>query len=243
MGIYDRDYYRESPSRGFFGGFRLWSVNSWIIIINIAVFVINNLLTASSPDPSGYYQIVQHPIYQLGYFSVVKGVFDFQVWRFITFQFLHAGFKHILYNMIALFFFGPLIEGYLGSRRYAVFYLICGIAGPLMYIVMWMAHILITGPAVPMIGASAGIFGVLIAAALVAPDATVLVYFVLPVKLRTVAWVMLGIAAWSVLTNQLNSGGEVAHLGGAAAGWALIKNQQLLNFADFRRGPRMRIRR
>ena len=77
---------------------------------------------------------------------------------FITFQFLHANGEHILFNMIALFFFGPLIESFLGARRYLAFYLICGIAGAVSYLGLWSAHILIGNSYEPLIGASAGIF-------------------------------------------------------------------------------------
>jgi hypothetical protein len=56
------------------------------------------------------------------------------------------------------------------------------------------------------------------------------------------AWALLAIAAYTVLTNGNNAGGEAAHLGGAAAGFLLIKNPQILNFANYRRGPRMRYR-
>jgi membrane associated rhomboid family serine protease len=66
--------------------------------------------------------------------------------------------------------------------------------------------------------------------------------FFIPMKLRTMAWIMLGIAAYTVVTNGGNAGGEAAHLGGAAAGFALIKYPQVLNFVNYRRGPRMRYR-
>jgi membrane associated rhomboid family serine protease len=243
MGIYDRDYVRQPASRNVFTGMRVWSINTWLIAINIAVFILDNLVTSNASD-SDYFRQTIHPIFLFGYFSVAKAVFSLQIWRFVTFQFLHANLQHVGYNMLALFFFGPMVEQYLGSRKYLAYYLLCGIAGPIMYIIMWILHILLYNGAVPLVGASAGIFGVLIFAAQVAPDTTVMFDFFIPIKLRTFVWIMLAIAAYSVLApNQENAGGEAAHLGGAAAGWLLFKNQQLLNFADFRRGPRMRIRR
>jgi membrane associated rhomboid family serine protease len=230
MGIYDRDYYRQPQQSNPFGGMRFWSVNSWLIAINVAVFVLDLILGG--------------PLYELGYFSVNTAIYHLEIWRFITLQFLHDEnhLQHIGYNMLALFFFGPIAEQYLGSRRYLAFYLLCGIASGLSYVLLWATHILISDPNTRLIGASGSIFGVLIAAAFIAPDVRVLVDFFFPVKLRTQAWIMVAIAAFTVIRNGDNAGGEAAHLGGAAAGFLLIKNPQLLNFANLRRGPRMRYR-
>jgi membrane associated rhomboid family serine protease len=229
MGIYDRDYVRQPARSNAFGGMRVWSVNTWLIVINVAIFLVDGMLG--------------HQLFALGYFSVSTAIFGLQVWRFITLQFLHANIQHIAYNMIALFFFGPIVEQALGSRKYLAFYLLSGIASGGSYVILWAAHILIGNPDTPLIGASGSIFGVLIGAAFIAPDVTVMLDFFIPMKLRTMAWIMLAIAAYTVVTNGGNAGGEAAHLGGAAAGFALIKNPQVLNFVDFGRGPRMRYRR
>jgi membrane associated rhomboid family serine protease len=167
----------------------------------------------------------------MGYFSAVKAIHHLQVWRFITYQFLHANVSHIFFNMLALYFFGPLIESYLGSRKYLAFYLLCGIAGAVMYLVLWQLGLLgDTGPYTQLIGASAAIFGVLIAAARVAPDSTVMLFFPpIPMKLKVLAWIMIGIAVYTIFTSGDNAGGEAAHLGGAALGAFLIWQPQLLD--------------
>jgi membrane associated rhomboid family serine protease len=228
MGIYDRDYYRTPQQGNIFTGMRVWSVNTWLIAINAAVFILDALLG--------------HPLFELGYFSVATAIYHLEIWRFITLQFLHANVQHIAYNMIALFFFGPLVEQYLGSRRYLVFYLLCGIASAVSFLLLWGAHILVEDPSTPLIGASGSIFGVLIAAAIIAPDVRVMLDFFIPMKLRTLAWILLAIAVVTVITNGNNAGGEAAHIGGAAAGLLLIKNVQILNFVNYRRGPRMKYR-
>ncbi len=125
-----------------------------------------------------------------------------QLWRFLTFQFLHANLNHILFNMISLFFFGPLIETYLGSRRYLAFYLLCGVAGPLTYMRPVGRPPARRPPGTPLVGASAGIFGVLIAGAMVAPNTEVLIWGILPVKLKTFAWVLLAVAVYTVLHGR-----------------------------------------
>jgi len=232
---------------------RMWSITTWLIIANVAVYVLNSLITLQGTVVDQFGNVVGtfpvHPIAQLGAFTVTAGIAHLQLWRLITFQFLHAGAEHILFNMIALYFFGPIIENYLGSWRYLAFYLLCGIAGPIMYVVLWALHFLILSPNVPLVGASAGIFGILIAAARVAPDATVLIYGLLPMRLRTMAWILLAIAAGAILYPGLipgwlggdNAGGQAAHLGGAAAGYWLINNPRWLNIFDLKRRPRMRI--
>jgi membrane associated rhomboid family serine protease len=134
--------------------------------------------------------------------------------------------------MLALFFFGPMVESYLGARRFTVYYLICGISGAAAYVFLSMLHVLISGPWVPLVGASAGIFGVLIAAAEVAPDATILIYGIIPMRLRVGAWLFLAYAGYTVLTQGNNAGGEAAHIGGALVGYGLMHAPRILNVFD-----------
>ncbi|QDU60639.1 Rhomboid protease GluP [Planctomycetes bacterium Pan216] len=227
MGIYDREYYRnEAQARMHrlqnFQSWRWWSITTWLIIINVAVFLLNELTRKELFLP-------------IGYFSTQTAVFQLQVWRFITYQFLHANLWHILFNMIALYFFGQMIEQYLGSWRYLVFYLACGIAGALLFVLFTLTQIIPTPVTAPMIGASAGVFGVLIGAARLAPDRTVqmmLFPFFVPMKLKVLAWILIGMAVYTVITTGQNVGGEVAHLGGGGFGFLLIKNVHWLYFLD-----------
>jgi membrane associated rhomboid family serine protease len=166
-----------------------------------------------------------------------------QLWRFIGFQFLHADLSHLIFNMLGLFFFGPVVERYLGGKRYAAFYLLCGICGAGMYLLLnllgtqfgaWRpgAHVpflLLNDPTTPLIGASAGVFGVVMAAAYLAPHAEVLLYFVLPMRLRTLAYTLVAVAMLTLFLGGGNAGGEAAHLGGAIAGFWLIRRPHLLH--------------
>src|SRR5438128_2409617 len=93
---------------------RFWSITTWLLVLNVAVFLL---------------QAASHEIEPWGHFSVTTGLYHLQLWRFITFQFLHAGPGHLIFNMLALYFFGPLVESYSGRRRYLAFYLLCGVAG------------------------------------------------------------------------------------------------------------------
>jgi membrane associated rhomboid family serine protease len=227
MGFADRDYYRDPADRGGFATLRMWSVNTWIIAINVAVFFL---------DP-----LFNHALTDLGCFTFASALTGLQVWRFITFQFLHANISHIFFNMLGLYFFGPLIESYLGSRRYIAFYLLSGIGGALGYILLSFLGFLITSPYDVLIGASAGIFGVLIGAARVAPDIRVMLLFPpIPIKLRTLAWGYIAVAAYIVISQGSNAGGQAAHLGGALIGFLLIQQPRLLDILTFKR-PRRRM--
>ena len=149
--------------------------------------------------------------------SHLRGDLQVSDLRFITFQFLHAGGWHLAVNLIGLYFFGPMVEAYWGRRRFLVFYLTCGVAGAVGYLLMWAwsnatPMQLIVNSYVPLMGASAGLFGILIAAARIAPDSSVLVYGFIPMKLKAMAWVMLAIAVWTVFTSGHNAGGEAGTL-------------------------------
>ncbi|NOG55284.1 MAG: rhomboid family intramembrane serine protease [Planctomycetes bacterium] len=257
MGLYDRDYAYEGQGRPGFGnpftnggslpsgmsGMSGWSINTWIIVINVAVFFVGILLAGFMRTPQG--QPV-HILTEWGHFSTYSALIQKQVWRFITFQFLHAGFLHILFNMLGLYWFGPQVEKHLGSRRYLAFYLLCGCAGACLYLLLNVAgqmvgrpmpFLLVNNPKTPLIGASAGVFGVLFALAYLRPNQTItlLLMLIIPVtmKIRTLAY---GLAALALVTVYMaapgsNAGGEAGHLGGAMLGALLIRYPKTLNWA------------
>ena len=256
MGIYDRDYYREQP-RGGFGVFAMWSVTTWLIVLNLAVFFVDGFAKSAEMRREmekferdvtkidqeeferreeqfdrRYYAIAagHGPITKAGYFSIDKAIYQGQIWRVLTFQFLHATPTHLAMNMIGLFLFGQIVEGQFGARRYLAFYLMCGVAGAVAYAVLWACGIIIHRPDVPMVGASAGVFGVMMAAAEIAPDMEIFMWFG-SVPVRVLAWVSMAMALLVVLRTGPNAGGEAAHLGGGLLGFVLIRNQHWLNFA------------
>ncbi len=234
MGLADRDYARDDRRPATIGSFQPLTVTTWLIVINVAVHVLDIFLPhylVTLRDGTQQFAFLE----LWGHFSIYTAIQHLQIWRFVTFQFLHANFNHILFNMFTLYFMGPLIEAYLGRRRFLAFYLLCGVGGPIAYVLLW--SIGVWGVRVPstisLVGASAGIFGVLVAAATVAPDATVLVMGAIPAKLKTVAWVLIGLAVYTVFSRGNNAGGEAAHLGGAVIGFFLIRRPGLLNVFEY----------
>ena len=140
-----------------------------------------------------------------------------QIWRLITYQFLHGGLGHIFMNMFILFFFGPMLERFWGSRKFLTFYLICGAMGGILYPIL--AHIGWLRTA-PLVGASGSILGMLAAAAILFPKMLVYVFGIFPLKMSVLAIILAVISILSVLRPDVvdNAGGEAAHLGGMVAG-------------------------
>jgi len=224
MGYADRDYHRRmpgpQPSR-----FEGVPAVKWLLIVNVAVFVLELFLRPQLPPgvPPGF----QAPSWlgELGHYSIASALHHFQVWRFVTFQFLHANFGHVFMNMLVLFFFGPLVERWWGSRAFLGFYLAGGVCGALFYTVLYYVPGILPSaqPGTPMVGASAGIFAVLIATAIIAPEGRVYLFFVIPMTMRTFAIGVLAVGILVVLTDGGNAGGEAGHLGGALAGYLMMK--------------------
>lgn len=180
---------------------------------------------------------VQNPLERWGHFSTSRGFGMLEVWRLITFQFLHAGILHLAFNMMGLYFFGGLVEQYLGKKRYAAFYLMCGMCGGLLYLLLnllgylgvALPGALHVDPSTPLVGASAGVFGVIIACAFIAPTSVVQLLFPpIPLKMRTFAYGYVAIAALNLLWGGNNAGGDAAHIGGAIAGFFFIRRPHLL---------------
>jgi membrane associated rhomboid family serine protease len=232
MGFADRDYYRSAPPRSEFGHVSTWSVTTWLIVINVAVFFLDALVGRVLNTP--------RPLTDWGDFSIDRAIRHFQIWRFITFQFLHAGIGHILFNMLGLYIFGPIVESVLGARKYLAFYLLCGIAGALSFIVLGSSPGFDRYETGGLLGASAGIYGLLIAAAVIAPNVQ-FIFIVFTVTIRTAAIFAMLMTAYIVISAGDNAGGEAAHLGGGVLGFILIKNIHWLNFVEPRRRGRMYI--
>jgi len=236
MGIHDRDYVNKSRgmgngsryNAGYGSGGNLiarapgWSVTTWIIVINIAIHL---LATMFIPV-----------LYEYGHLTV-NTVRELKVWRLITFQFLHdpTNFLHVGFNMFGMWVFGPMVEQYLGRKVYLAFYLVCGLMGGLLFIILNLLgeftalNLLRDGFDTPLIGASAGVFGVIVACAYVSPKSTIQLLFPpIPMKMQTFAYGYVAIALASLLMGSHNAGGEAAHVGGAIAGFFFIRNSKLL---------------
>jgi membrane associated rhomboid family serine protease len=215
MGLADRDYQRRHPEGGGFMS-RLTPVVKWLLLANIAVFFIDMF--------AGY------PFLRFGTFAIRSALFEFRLWEFVTFQFLHGSLGHLMFNMIGLYFFGPWMERWWGSRKFLWFYLLCGAAGAVLFTLLTFLNVLPSGLESGLIGASAGIYGIFIGVAVIAPDLRVALLFPpIELSMRQLAIALLVIATGAILLRLGgNEGGEAGHLGGAVLGYFLVRYPALL---------------
>ncbi|OYX18548.1 MAG: rhomboid family intramembrane serine protease [Algoriphagus sp. 32-45-6] len=146
----------------------------------------------------------------------------FQPWSVFSYMFLHEGVFHILFNMLFLYWFGLLIHQFLGSRKLVNLYILGGLFGALFYLLIYNLAPYFSGSvdSSMMLGASAGVFAIVVGAATLSPNTTFFLIILGPVKIVYIAafYVILSFA------NSIgaNAGGEIAHLGGALLGYLYI---------------------
>ena len=143
----------------------------------------------------------------------------FKPWTPITYMFLHWDFMHILWNMLFLYWFGRILQDLLGNKKVLPIYLLGGLAGGVFAFVL--LNVLPDQNATILLGASAGVSAVLMAAATLAPD-YVIVVFVWPVRIKYIALARIVLDLIAVKAF-VNTGGSVAHLGGVAMGYAFVR--------------------
>jgi len=142
-----------------------------------------------------------------------------QLWRLVSYMFLHSQsmFLHILFNMLILWWFGTELEDLWGGKKFLIFYFICGIGAGLFSLLY-----LLNNPYVWVIGASGAVLGILTAYAHYYPSRQVLLFFVIPVKMRTL---VIGYALFSVFFSFSPHGNvaHLTHLGGILIAWLYLK--------------------
>ncbi len=151
-------------------------------------------------------------------YGAVAQVPGFWPWQLITYSFLHGGIWHLLFNMFALWMFGARIENVWGSRRFSIFYFLCVIGAGL-------AQLAVTfGGYVPTLGASGGVFGILLAFGMMFPEERIMLLFPpIPIKAK---WFVLGLGAlelYYAVSGTQAGVANFAHLGGAVVGFVLIQ--------------------
>jgi membrane associated rhomboid family serine protease len=142
----------------------------------------------------------------------------FWPWQPLTYMFLHAGFIHLFFNMLALWMFGMELENTWGSRKFLIYYLVCGVGAAI-------ANLLIApliGQGAPTVGASGAVFGVLIAFGMMFPDRPIYLYFLLPIRAKYFIAVYIGLELFYGVTGTSEGVAHFAHLGGAAVGFMYV---------------------
>jgi membrane associated rhomboid family serine protease len=145
-------------------------------------------------------------------------------WTFLSYMFVHAGFLHLAFNMLMLFFFGPAVEERMGGRAFLWYYLVCGLGGAALSLL-----IALFTPVAPFVGASGAVLGVALAFAMAWPDAPILI-FPLPVPIKA-KWLVLGLAVLDLMLALVGSSDHIAHfahLGGLLFGFLYLRGEALL---------------
>lgn len=208
---YSGNYYRPS----MMGGFSFFPpVIKMLLIINGAVFLLTEFIGRTftiGNEPVGSYLMYYFALWPIGG--------GFLPWQVITYQFMHAGFWHLLFNMFfGLWMFGPEIEHLWGPRRFLVFYLTCGTVAGIFQLVL--GPVLEPGRASVVVGASGSIFGVLVAFAMMFPDRYIYLWFLIPVKVKYFVMFIIAMGVFAIGgTSQV---ANLAHLGGAFAGYVYM---------------------
>lgn len=192
-----------------------------IIAINVAVYLVFALayvlfwLFQATPLIAGAEQ----------YFFLYAKFSNFikQPWGIITYMFFHAGFFHLLFNMLWLYWLGMLLHEYLGNTRVYQAYFIGGLFGGVLYILAYNIFPVFSAnlDSSYALGASAGVLAVVVATATLLPRHTILLFGIIPIQLRYIALVSVLIDLVNIPTD--NPGGRIAHLGGALSGFLFIK--------------------
>jgi len=143
-------------------------------------------------------------------------------WTILTYAFLHNGFLHIIFNMLNLYWFGQLIREYLGDRRLVSLYILGALAGAVLFLLAYnLVPVLQPYVGQPVVGASAAVTAIIVAAATLLPDYTFMLILLGPVKIKWIAVVVVIISIAGI--NGGNPGGEISHLGGALLGFIFVK--------------------
>lgn len=203
-------YYRP----GLGGGFAFMPpVIKWLLIVNAGLWLLLGVLLR----PFTYRGV---PLFLAleQYLMLWPPGAHFWPWQPLTYMFLHGGFLHLFFNMLMLWMFGAELETLWGSRRFLLYYVLCGLGAAAAN----LAISPLVGQAGPTVGASGAIYGVLIAFGLLFPDRPIYLYFLLPVRAKYLMAVFIGLELFYGVTGTTDGIAHFAHLGGAATGLALL---------------------
>ena len=225
----DRDYMKNNWSAPGHMGHRESSAVKKLIIINIVVYFAQ-LLTEGVP--TRYTGDFLHSQGGITSYLWLSEFWQPELWRFITYMFVHGPFFHIFLNMWVLFVVGKIVEGHIGTPEFLKIYFLSGFIGGAFWLLFnFNANAVL-------VGASAGLAGIVIAAALLLPDMKMMLIFPpVVMKIKTLVTCLI-IIDFILMISPLDSGvAHTAHLGGYLAGFLLVK--KYINSKNLR-GPRKR---
>ena len=185
-----------------------------LLIINAVVFgiafVVGGILGLHLNIPGIGYGNVRDIIAHLGAFFPTSPL---EVWRYVTYMFVHIDFWHFFFNMMMLWMFGSEVAEWMGTRHFTAMYMFCGVFAAVFSLVMCILGLTDN----PIIGASGALMGIFVAYYKFFPERTLLMFFIFPMKIKYAMWVMVCI---DVLMAPSGDGvAHLAHLGGVVGGF------------------------
>lgn len=218
-----------------FGGFSFFPpVIKYLLISNIAIFIFQHFIFAGFKVGG-----VPLSIFFLKYFAlnpIGSEVFPFYPWQLITYLFMHGGFWHLFMNMFALWMFGMELENIWGSKKFLMYYLMCGVGAGFATIFLTP---LFTGLNLPTVGASGSVYGILVAFGMLFPNREIFLYFLFPIKAKYFVIIYMAIELLSVGSNT--GVAHLAHLGGGLIGFVylLITRNNINDLFRFDKKPKV----
>jgi len=206
MSLADRYYMRDA--------YHAPRMTTWLIVVLIVAFLIQSLLYFY-----GDFQLSEHLALS------VDGIKHGRIWQLLTFQFLHSCPTpwHVLFNCLGLYFFGRPVEEMVGQRKFLALYLLSGLAGGLLQVLVTV--VLPRHPDIPVVGASAGVCGMIAIFCAVNPmqELTTWIYF-LPITIRA-RYFLIALTGYSIFGTliPLSSVAHAAHLGGILMGLGYVR--------------------
>lgn len=194
------------------------TVTRYLLIANFIIFFLSGILERN-------FGIDVNAIGGLHYYNA----HSFHWWQPFTYMFLHANLSHILFNMLAVWMFGATLENAWGSRRYLIYYIVCGVGAAIIQECVWSLM-----PFHPLqleflntIGASGAVFGILFAFGWLFPDTPMFILFIpIPIRARTIviiyAIMELFAGMGNMMGTHIDNVAHFAHLGGMLFGWLLL---------------------
>lgn len=191
-----------------------------LLIANVLVFLLQQL--------SGDYIVAHFALWPLGdpqWLRLANGSpvrVGFEAWQIISYAFLHGGFTHIAFNMFALWMFGGPVENALGARRYTFYYFVCVVGAACAQLIV--IHFFKPEDFYPTLGASGGVFGLLLAFAMIYPTARIALLFLpipIPAPIAVIGYMLIELVLG--ITGTQEGVAHFAHLGGALAGFVLLR--------------------
>ena len=185
-----------------------------LLIINVLMFIVTWVTERTGVNLN----------YILGLHFFMTG--DFHIYQFVTYMFMHGGFGHIFFNMFALWMFGCVVENTLGTRRFLIYYLACGIGAGLMQEIAQTVSLTLGLSSVVgvTVGASGAIYGVLLAFGMLYPNERIFIFpLPVPIKAKWFISFYVVLELWLAISTTGDGVAHTAHLGGMLIGFFFIR--------------------